>query len=186
MKLRPQEIQVGLLKCLRGTPIVRHDAEWGMVYSPYPPYEVLQTAAVDFAAMQRMRRFARYWDLIANSGNFVGTTPLLWRRQEGEDASPFESFLALSDWLFGRVGRNHSIALGNLAELLFTYLTQEAGHEPSRVGPLLWRDYRQAGRRDGPEFLRPYVSEQEKSEPRRTVNPTAAPARQARHLRGTH
>ena len=32
-----------MLKRLRGTPIVRHDAEWGMVYSPHPPYEVLQT-----------------------------------------------------------------------------------------------------------------------------------------------
>src|ERR1700722_13667707 len=78
VKLGPQEIQVGILKRLRGTPIVRHDAEWGMVYSPHPPYEVLRTAAIDFATMQRMRRFARYWDLVANSGNFVSTTPMLW------------------------------------------------------------------------------------------------------------
>ena len=32
--LGPQEIQVGMLKRLRGTPIVRHDAAWQMVYSP--------------------------------------------------------------------------------------------------------------------------------------------------------
>src|SRR5213075_1027517 len=53
--LRPQEIQVGLLKRLRGTPIVRHDAEFRMVYSPHAPYEVLQTAAIDFATMQRLK-----------------------------------------------------------------------------------------------------------------------------------
>ena len=76
--LRPQEIQVGLLKRLRGAPIVRHDREWEMVYSPHPPYEVLQTKLIDFFAMQRLRRFARYWDLIANSGNFVEVTPLIW------------------------------------------------------------------------------------------------------------
>ena len=29
--LRPQEIQVGILKRLRGTPIIRHDAEWQMI-----------------------------------------------------------------------------------------------------------------------------------------------------------
>jgi radical SAM superfamily enzyme YgiQ (UPF0313 family) len=75
--LRPQEIQIGMLKRLRGTPIVRHDAAFGMVCSPHPPYEVLQTGAIDFATMQRMRRFSRYWDLIANSGNFVETTELL-------------------------------------------------------------------------------------------------------------
>jgi len=185
VKLRPQEIQVGLLKRLRGTPIVRHDVEWGMVYSPYPPYEVLQTGAIDFATMQRMRRFARYWDLIANSGNFVGTTPLLWEPPAAQgDASPFAGFLAFSDWLFGRVGRNHSIALDNLAERLFIYLTQQAGHEFNRVAAILWRDYRQGGRRDGPEFLRRHIPESERGEKRRSLDPAASPARQARHLHG--
>ncbi|MEQ1853714.1 MAG: radical SAM protein, partial [Chthoniobacteraceae bacterium] len=36
--LGPQEIQVGILKRLRGTPIVRHDAEVAMRYAPHPPY----------------------------------------------------------------------------------------------------------------------------------------------------
>ena len=43
-RARPHEIQVGILKRLRGTPIVRHDAEWQMVYSPHPPYEILQNS----------------------------------------------------------------------------------------------------------------------------------------------
>src|SRR5207253_4482365 len=68
--LGPQEIQVGILKRLRGTPIVRHDHDWAMIYSACPPYEILQNKSIDFASMQRMRRFARYWDLIGNSGNF--------------------------------------------------------------------------------------------------------------------
>ena len=42
LAMRPQEIQVGILKRLRGTPIVRHDAEWGMIYAALAPYEVLQ------------------------------------------------------------------------------------------------------------------------------------------------
>ena len=69
---------VGMLKRLRGTPIVRHDQEFGMLYAPHPPYEVLRTREIGFSVMQRMRRFARYWDLIANSGNFLETTPLIW------------------------------------------------------------------------------------------------------------
>jgi hypothetical protein len=40
-KVAPQEIQVGMLKRLRGTPIIRHDEDWGMRYSPMPPYEIL-------------------------------------------------------------------------------------------------------------------------------------------------
>jgi len=76
--LGPQEIQVGILKRLRGTPIVRHNAEWQMIYNPHPPYEILQNKLIDFATMQKLRRFARYWDLVGNSGNFIETTPLLW------------------------------------------------------------------------------------------------------------
>ena len=30
--------------------------------------------------MQKLRRFARYWDLVGNSGNFVETTPLIWSK----------------------------------------------------------------------------------------------------------
>src|SRR2546428_4538461 len=88
--LGPQEIQVGLLKRLRGTPIVRHDAEWGMRYQAEPPYEILQTKQIEFATMQKLRRFARYWDLVGNSGNFVETAPLLWQQSR----TPFAAFLA--------------------------------------------------------------------------------------------
>lgn len=76
--LGPQEIQVGLLKRLRGAPIARHDSPEAMVYSPAPPYEILRNRVIDFPTMQRLRRFARYWDLVGNSGNFVETLPLFW------------------------------------------------------------------------------------------------------------
>src|SRR2546430_1458768 len=91
--LKPQEIQVGILKRLRGTPIVRHDSEWQMVYNPHPPYEILQNKLNDFATLQQMRRFSRYWDLVGNSGNFVDTTPLLWAALSARqgDRSPFWS-----------------------------------------------------------------------------------------------
>src|SRR6185503_6757017 len=87
--LAPQEIQVGILKRLRGTPIVRHDDEWGMVYNPHPPYELLQNKLIDFSTMQKLRRFARYWDLVGNSGNFIECTPLIW----SGGMSPFAGFM---------------------------------------------------------------------------------------------
>jgi radical SAM superfamily enzyme YgiQ (UPF0313 family) len=86
--LGPQEIQVGILKRLRGTPIVRHDAEWGMVYNPHPPYEILQNRLIDFATMQKLRRFARYWDLVGNSGNFVETVRLIWSKAGAASRMP--------------------------------------------------------------------------------------------------
>ncbi len=136
LALRPHEIQVGLLKRLRGTPIVRHDAEWGMVWSPLPPYELLENRLVDFATVQRVRRFARFWDLVANSGRFPRAAPLLWAGA----ASPFAEFLRFSDWLYAQTGQPHGIALNRLARLLETYLTRERGLDAATVRKCLETD----------------------------------------------
>jgi hypothetical protein len=173
--LGPQEIQVGILKRLRGTPIVRHDQSWQMVYSSHPPYEILRNKLMDFALMQRLRRFARYWDLIGNSGNFVKTTPMLWNG----GASPFTAFMKWSDWLYARIGKRHAIALARLAELFFEYLTVESCHPADQVAQSLWRDWQRAGRREKPEFLAGYLSD---STTRKIPTQAAIPKRQARHL----
>jgi radical SAM superfamily enzyme YgiQ (UPF0313 family) len=153
--LRPQEIQVGILKRLRGTPIVRHDTEWSMVYSPFPPYELLRSRALSFEEMQEMRRFSRHWDLVANSGNFVESTPLLWR----DGTSPFWAFMGWSRWLYARTGRNHAIALADLAELLFKYLSGELRLDAKETANAIYRDYQRGGRSDKPKFLRPFLDE---------------------------
>lgn len=176
--LRPQEIQVGILKRLRGTPIVRHDAEWDMRYHEDPPYEILQTRLISFADMQRMRRFARYWDLVGNSGNFVETLPLIW---SGGD-SPFKSFLRWTDWLYARLKRTDQIALARLAESLFVFLTTERGLDAPVVAKHLWADYSQGGRSDRPEFLIPHLASEAVSPQRGERTTTGIPRRQSRHL----
>ena len=136
LALRPHEIQVGLLKRLRGTPIGRHDIEWGMVYSPLAPYELLENRLLDFATVQRLRRFARFWDLLANSGRFTHTVPLVW---EGAP-SPFHAFLACSDWLLSSLGQHHAIALPRLTHALERYLTEVRRLPLDRVRACLSRD----------------------------------------------
>lgn len=175
--MRPQEVQVGLLKRLRGTPIVRHDAAWEMVYSAAPSYEVLATRLIDFAAMQRLRRFARYWDMIANSGNFIETLALVWGA-----GSPFAGFAALSDALHAAEGRAHGIALHRLVEIVWMFLIEQRGLAPTDIAPILWRDYTRGGRSDVPAVLRPHLSEADRRAAARARIAPDVPARQARHL----
>jgi radical SAM superfamily enzyme YgiQ (UPF0313 family) len=175
LALAPQEIQVGILKRLRGAPIARHDAEWGMVYSPLPPYELLRNRTLTFEEMTRLRRFARAWDLVANSGNFPSATPLLWHQQ----TSAFAGFLEWSDWLFAREGRGHSIALFRLCELLFRFLTTVRQLEPGATAQSLLRDYQKTGRSDLPPFLKPFIPENCPSPSRAAISGGAK--RQIRH-----
>jgi hypothetical protein len=187
--LRPHEIQVGILKRLRGTPIVRHNETFEMIYSPDPPYEILRNRQLDFATLQRLRRFSRYWDLVYNSGRFLDTAPLLWT----DRPSPFHAFMAWSDWLYHRVGRRHGIALNRLTEFLFQYLTQVIGLDADRVGKALRTDFIRTGRTDTPPFLRPaepFLSQTTDHETRipHQSSPSPLPLprhtrRQLRHLR---
>jgi radical SAM superfamily enzyme YgiQ (UPF0313 family) len=159
--LDPHEIQFGILKRLRGTPIIRHTEPFKMVYDPYPPYTVLATDRIDFATMQRLVRFARYWDLVANSGRFGHTVKVLL------DDSPFANFMAFSDWLYTQLDATHRIALDKLAKLVQQWL-QLRGMAPAAAAALLASDY--AGNVD-----KAADKQAPKAKP-------AAPERQARHL----
>ena len=163
VSLGAEEIQFGILKRLRGTPIIRHTQEFGMVYDPYPPYTVLATNKIDFATMQRLVRFARYWDLVANSGRFANTIPVLL----GE--TPFDNFMAFSDWIYANTDATHRIALDRLAKLVAQWL-QRCGMDAGEAAALLASDY--AGKVDAP--VRPVKQD--------AAPKAVAPARQVRHL----
>ena len=114
--LRPQEIQVGILKRLRGAPIDRHTEAFDMRYNPSPPYNVLSTRDIAFADMQRLARFARYWELIGNSQRFEAQLPSLL------GAQAFARFMAFSDWVYARTDSTWRFAPERLGQLIDAWL----------------------------------------------------------------
>lgn len=175
VQLNPHEIQVGILKRLRGTPIARHTDAFDMRYNPQPPYNILSNIHIDFATMQRLNRFARYWDMVGNSGRFVRTRALLL------DDAPFTRFLAFSDWLFATAGQTHQIALDRLYNLVFDGLTTVFGVEADTARDLLSRDYYGAGAKGSPKFLGQPVGPAASAPPMPGGHTMAK--RQARHRR---
>jgi len=113
------EIQIGILKKLSGTTLSRHDEVYGMVYNPNPPYDILKNNQIDFSLMQDMKRFARFWDIVYNSGNFIKTSKLLFK-----DGKVFDNFFDFSKWIYKRSESTFKISLDRVAEYLFEYLGQ--------------------------------------------------------------
>ena len=111
------EIQLGILKLLPGAPIARHTEAFGMRYSQTPPYEVLETAAMPAADLDRIKNFARFWELIVNRGlmDFAAWQGLP-ANAGANGVSIFERFMALSDTLLARFGRNWGIDKNELRE----------------------------------------------------------------------
>ncbi len=104
-KVRPTEIQLGILKKLPGAPIARHDEPFAMVYDTRPPYEVLQTGTMSRAELNVIKNFARFWELVVNRGNFDDLVPLILPAS----VDAFAFFMELSQHLLGRFGRNWGI-----------------------------------------------------------------------------
>jgi radical SAM superfamily enzyme YgiQ (UPF0313 family) len=108
------EIQLGILKRLPGTPIARHDKAFGMRYAADPPYEVRETAALSADDLNRIRNFARFWELIVNRGSYPDFTARFL--PPGKPA--FNRFMELADTLLARFGRNWGIDRKELKAVL--------------------------------------------------------------------
>lgn len=132
----PHEIQLGILKKLRGAPIARHDEEFEMLYSEVPPYDVLQTSTLSFQQLQTIRRFARFWNITVNNGRFPRTAPHIWNRQP----SVFFAFLQWTQWLHRETHAVHGFTPGRLGRLLTRFLTEERHIDPQAVRALVESD----------------------------------------------
>ena len=145
--MQPHEIQVGILKRLKGTPIIRYTDEYDMRFNPLPPFNILSNSLIDFQTMQRLNRFARYWDIIINNGRFKNSRDLLLGQQ------PFEHFLMLSDWLYATTDQTHRFALDRLFLLLHRAMMELFGLDRDRVEQHLLQDFERSGLKGQPRFL---------------------------------
>jgi hypothetical protein len=112
----PFEIQPGILKGLPGTLLRRREAEFGIRYSPRPPYEVLETPAMSSAELDRIKNFARFWELVVNRPSFPDMIPRLVL----PGVPVFRRFEELSLRLFRRFGRNWGIDRSKIRAALET------------------------------------------------------------------
>lgn len=145
-----QEIQLGHLKNLPGTPLSSL-SDPAAVYDPLPPYEILQNEHFRFETLQHMKRFAKYFDLYHNHGNFPKSLALLWTLPP----SPFHVFERLSEQIWQQEKRSYGIPLVRLAEYLFHFLCDHLPGERSHIAACIEGDFRRLkGRRDHLPFLK--------------------------------
>ncbi|MDQ6967586.1 MAG: DUF4080 domain-containing protein [Mariprofundaceae bacterium] len=172
--LTDAEIQIGILKNLSGTSLSRHNETYGMVYSDIPPYDIIKTNDLSFEEIQKMKRFARFWNLYKNSGNFKLSLPLLWPKGD-----IFEKFFVFSLWIYQQTNSTWQISLDRLAKLLFDYLNDTGLAESQHIADCLVQDLMKIEGRVLPAFLRPYVPHIPKTSKNRVSGHNK---RQLRHL----
>ncbi|MBU6374939.1 MAG: DUF4080 domain-containing protein [Bdellovibrionales bacterium] len=176
VRLRPHEVQLGILKRLRGTPIIRHDQEWGMRYSKSPPYEIQETKLLSPQELLALKRASKYWDLISNRGYFKKTAALIFNR------SPFEDLTEISDFLWARFGKTHSIDLMKLAEAIWIFLVDVRNFPRSTIHDALLFDLQIPQLRPIPDFLRSQTATNDRIFEKKRPGLEGTPKRQRRFL----
>lgn len=90
--IKPEEVQLGFLKLLKGAPMTEEADKWGMVYSPYPPYEILKTDMISYERMTELKSLEAMVDKYYNSQKFTNIINYFEKKFE----NPFELFNALA------------------------------------------------------------------------------------------
>lgn len=104
--MKPEQLQLGFLKVLKGSLMHERTEEYGLVYQERPPYEVLKTKWLSYGDIIRLKRVEEMTEVYYNSGQFQHTMEYLrWKFD-----SPFSMYEALAGYYKdnGLLGVQHS------------------------------------------------------------------------------
>ena len=89
--LKPQQLQLGFLKVLKGSHMMEMCREYGIVYKTQEPYEVLSTKWLDYDHVLKLKTVENMVEVYYNSGQFKNT--LVFLEKYFDD--PFRMYEAL-------------------------------------------------------------------------------------------
>lgn len=92
-EMAPDQLQLGFLKVLKGSPMEERAAGYGIAYSSRPPYEVLRTRWLPYEDLRKLKGIEEMVALYHDTGQFQYTLPVLLQAFP----SPFSMYGALAE-----------------------------------------------------------------------------------------
>ena len=133
--LGAEQLQLGFLKVLPGTAMRETADQYGIVYTDYPPYEVLQTDTLSYDDLLRLHRIADTLEALHNSGHFGETLHVLTLGS----VSAFALFEALAGHLLAAGYFSAPRRIADLFSMLLAF-AQQSG-DPLRAADALRYDW---------------------------------------------
>ncbi|WP_019421570.1 B12-binding domain-containing radical SAM protein [Paenibacillus sp. OSY-SE] len=137
-ELRPEELQLGFLKMLRGTGLRLDADKYGYVYMDHAPYEMLGNEVLPFEDVVRLKRLEDVLEKYWNSHRMDRTMEHLMQR---EFASPFDFFQAFGDYWEANGWQKIGHQLEDLFVRLSSFLTDHGLQRPDVAHGLMKMDY---------------------------------------------
>ncbi len=96
--MKPEQLQLGFLKVLKGSEMHERAEEFGICYLSRPPYEVLHTKWLSYDEVLRLKRIEEMVEIYYNSNQYTHTLSFLVRAFE----RPFAMYEAMADFYESR------------------------------------------------------------------------------------
>lgn len=90
--MQPNQLQLGFLKVLKGSPMYAQAEQYGIAYTERPPYEVLYTNCLSYEEIRRLKQVEEMVELYYNSSQFTHILPVL----QQAFTTPFAMFEAIA------------------------------------------------------------------------------------------
>lgn len=136
--IRPDEIQLGFLKLLKGSSMREEAKKWGIVYSPYAPYEIIRSKDISYEELLLLKKVEAMVDKYYNSCKFNNVVKFFLNIYE----KPFDFYYDLA--IFFEEKGNFKRSIGNVEYykiLLDFYLEKIGGKDEGLFKEVLKFDY---------------------------------------------
>lgn len=136
--IRPDEIQLGFLKLLKGSSMREEAEKWGIVYSPYAPYEIIRSKDISYEELLLLKKVEAIVDKYYNSCKFNNVIKFFLNIYE----KPFDFYYDLA--MFFEEKGNFKRSIGNVEYykiLLDFYLEKIGGEDEGLFKEVLKFDY---------------------------------------------
>ena len=152
--IKPEEIQLGFLKLLKGSDMRRDAYLYNMKYSPYPPYEILSTDKISYDEIQILKRVEAVVDKYYNSQKFNTILEFFYDKFE----TPYEFFYELGNYFEQKGYFNKNIGNTEYYKVFLDFNMEILKGKEDYLVDIIRYDYLSFNKKRGiPEFLRSQI-----------------------------
>lgn len=154
-KIRPDEIQLGFLKLLKGSSMRDEADKYGMKFNRNPPYEILTTSKISYFELQRLKKVEAIVDKYYNSKKFNNILEFFYLKFN----TPFEFYDSLGDFFEKKNYFNRNIGNSEYYKVFLDFNMEILKGDEDYLVDIIKYDYLCFNKKRGmPEFLKSKIS----------------------------
>jgi Fe-S oxidoreductase len=159
--ISPEEIQLGFLKLLKGSSMREEALKWGMVYSPYPPYEILSTKDISYDELMLLKKVEEVVDKYYNSRKFDNILKYFLNKFR----TPFDFYYSLGMFFYNKGYLNRNISGADYYKVFIEFNKDVFKEQDDNLKELIKYEYLKFNRKKWiPEFLSREKNKEEERE----------------------